>query len=565
MMEAFFKDLVCHGDAAHNDSMADSGSDGESPSLPRSGTMVMTSKMARDEMQDRKPSRCLKKEWAAEQHGQMPVWEDVEPVATDEANLHEEAMGPLPIAMAPALESFDFGPPKIPAITRIPKDKRLSFPDENTSHGVNTIRAGHDPETDRCKAMDIATKQAAARENAARAMLNEGPPKRGPGLGGHSQPPKSPTSARGPTPPKKNESKTPRALGFGTSSRRLDSLPAPPMHSSRGPSPLRSSRTSTGGRCETPEPQRGSGAASPSPMQNTTSSAQQQKLQGAPPTPRGNNMWGQQAAPPTPQRQKDASSFVLGPGPPRCPSMSSLSPQTSRAKSNTAGEKRRNSYVQRQESFSTSNGTMGAYTYRGEQPQRMQSAQYSARFPPAQSNSYIPPPSPTHSYVAPPSQTNVGNSWVPPPSMSRNNSYVPPPPRADMNPLPTSPMSTAMVVNGSRTNLSPEAIQYPNSMEKVRDAGLAFCARLFQPPPRTLSFEAPQNLGFAAFVPPSPGPPRRMMSSDRTSPAPTPPPMPFPLTSAPPPALPNFLGAFEAMVNPVRQRQNSYEPPLIRH
>ena len=30
------------------------------------------------------------------------------------------------------------------------KDKRLSFPDENA--GVNTIRAGHDPETDRCKA-----------------------------------------------------------------------------------------------------------------------------------------------------------------------------------------------------------------------------------------------------------------------------------------------------------------------------------------------------------------------------------------------------------------------------
>lgn len=358
-------------------------------------------------------------------------------------------------------------------------------------------------------------------------------------------------------------------------------MPAPPMHSSRGdrgPSPMRSSRTSK--RCEIPESQRGPGAPPPSPLQNSKSSAPlAQKPQGSL-TPRSTSdhlttpMWG---APSTPQRQSPPSmkspSFVLGPGPPRCPSMASVSPQSSRpaSKGQGGGDKRRNSYVQRQESFSVSgsNSAMDAYAYHDAERQRLL-----ARFLPVQNNSYVPPSSPMHSYVAPSVQTN-GNSWVPPPSLSRSNSYVPPPHGSAHAPLPTSPILVpqAMVVSGSRQNLASPEVLYPNSIEKVRDAGLAMCARLFAPPPpRMLSYEAPPAMSFesishrAAAAPPSPGPPRRMMSCERSISSPQPATstsgFPFPLPSAPPP-LPNF--SFEAMLSPFVQRANSYEPPLIRH
>jgi len=591
MMESFFKDLVCHGDYNGNDSFNDSNSEGESPQhLPRSGTMVMTKTHTTKALEGRRSSnRSLQKRWGSigsDENGQIPVWEDVEPLDRDEqakldhieeVSKHLKERGALE-----DLDDFDF-PPRDPAITRIPKHKRLSFPDEN--EGVNTVRAGYNPDTDRCKAMDIATKQAALREIEARRMLA---PKQSPGLGAQSQPPKS--------------SNTPRTsssgkLGFGTSSRRLDSLPTPPMHSSRAdrrPSPLPSPRALK--RCDIPEAQRGPGAPSPSPLQHSKSSVPlTQKPQGSSHTPRATNdhlttpMWG---APSTPQRQSPSSmkspSFVLAPGPPRCPSMASLSPQSSRPAPNGTGggEKRRNSYVQRQESFSVSgsNNAMDAYAYADSERQRLL-----ARFLPVQNNSYVAPPSPTYSF-APPVQTN-GNSWVPPPSLSRSNSYVPPPqssahaPRAPPSPRASPsprPVAQAMVVSGSCQKLALPEIQYPNSMEKVKDAGLAMCARLFAPPPpRMLSFEGPPAVGFesmhshrAVAAPPSPGPPRRMMcaappsprSCERSSPSPQPASstsaFPFSLPSAPPP-LPTF--SFEAMLSPFVQRANSYEPPLIRH
>lgn len=581
MMESFFKDLVCHGDHNGNDSFNDSISEGESPrDLRRIGTMVMTKTQTSKALQGRRSSnRSLQKDWSsigADDDGQIPVWEDNEPLGNDEqAKLDHIAEVERHLKERGALEDlddFDF-PPRDPAITRIPKNKRLSFPDEN--EGVNTVHAGYNPDTDRCKAMDMATKQAALREIEARRMLG-----RGPGLGAPSQPPKSSTTPRASSKGK---------LGFGSSSsRRLDSLPTPSIHSSRGPSPMRSSRGSK--RCELPEPPRGPGA----PTAPSRQSSVPQKPQGSSPTPRTANdhlttpLWG---APSTPQRQSPSSvkspSFVLGPGPPRCPSMavaapgpgSPLSPQSSRPTSKgPGGDKRRNSYVQRQESFSVSSSNiMDTYAYHDAERQRLL-----ARFLPVQNNSFVPPPSPNYSYVAPPAQT-TGNSWVPPTSLSRSNSYVPPlqssaqlPPSplqssAQLPPSPR-PVPRAMVVSGSRQNLASPEVRYPSSMEKVRDAGLAMCAQFFAPPPRMLSFEAPPAMGFesishrAAVAPPSPGPPRRMMSCERPSPSPQPAAptsaFPFPLPSAPPP-LPTF--SFEAMLSPFVQRANSYEPPLIRH
>merc|ERR1719453_965036 len=143
--------------------------------------------MARPALQGRKASsRSLKKDWSSADTGQIPVWEDIEPSANDGQDMEPIQLAPkLEPEVRGALEEFDFAP-KPPAINRIPKHKRLSFPDEN--EGINTVRANYDPETDRCKAMDMATKQAALRENAARAMLGDGPPKRSPALGGASSP-----------------------------------------------------------------------------------------------------------------------------------------------------------------------------------------------------------------------------------------------------------------------------------------------------------------------------------------------------------------------------------------
>lgn len=117
---------------------------------------------------------------------------------------------------------------------------------------------------------------------------------------------------------------------------------------------------------------------------------------------------------------------------------------------------------------------------------------------PAPSNSFVPPISGSPAAVR---STSCQRSV-------RNKSY------------PSHP--SQMVASSSQANLIPSCMvvdesQLPSSMEQIRDAGVAMCARLFAPPPRKLSFEKQPQEGMAlgavapapAVVPP---PPQRMLS-----------------------------------------------------
>merc|ERR1719506_2031054 len=328
---------------------------------------------------------------------------------------------------------------KIPAIAKIPKHQRLSFADENES--VNTYRANKDPETDRCKAMALATKQAGLREEVAKAMLSAcAPPKRSPKMGGPLAS-RSSNSGRSPCTPQDGPGEK---LGFGSSAPRSkrDSLPAPPPASARSKN-----------RCETPEPASRVGMVR-SPMDKRSQKVLPQRPQGPPPTrqqpppsPRGNSMW-----PPSPQSgRRQSPSFMLKPGPPRCPSHASLSSGITRQAS--AGRcpsiSRSNSYMQMPEGPQVHTARARTHTH-GSSQHLMQSA-----------TNLRPSPSQGSLSYAAPTQTN---SFVPQPAspMSRTNSYVPPLHSSSYN----VPVSSPMVTAAPQAELEP---QYPNSVERVRD------------------------------------------------------------------------------------------------
>lgn len=430
-----------------------------------------------------KNARSLKKEWGGSQgRGNIPVWEDMElePSTPDPAMKEElEFIHKMPDRYDEAKQEFissatrhqDLRSIQIPIVAKIPRDQRLSFADEN--EGVNTRQANYDPCVDRCKAMDIATKQAAQREDAAREMLTSRkmPPPRSPMLGSA---PKSPIHP---------------LLGFGTSTPRHDSMRIPSF------SP-QTSRTHK--RAETPEPSpmqthRDTRCTSrgpvPSPMQSHRG-VLPQRPRGPPPSqqqpPQSPRNTSRQ---PPPSPQAVTRQYSKPPGPPRCASNAALSSQMGRASSTSrVGPPRRcNSYLQSGESFSQSNQS-GAWTYRGAQEQ----------------------------------VSSARNRTLSPSPISRNNSYVPPPQSNAYGPAPGNPYgppppSSPMMNVGSQFNLSSDA-QYPNSIEKIRDAGLAMCNRLFQPPPRSMSFEPPDpqppsnffNAHSAVAAPP----PTRMFSGD---------------------------------------------------
>lgn len=451
-----------------------------------------------------KNARSLKKEWGGSQgRGNIPVWEDMElePSTPDPAMKEElDFIHKMPDRYDEAKQEFissatrhqDLRSIQIPIVAKIPRDQRLSFADEN--EGVNTRQANYDPCVDRCKAMDIATKQAAQREDAAREMLTSRrmPPPRSPMLGSA---PKSPIHP---------------LLGFGTSTPRIDSMRIPsfsPQTSrthKRGqtpePSPMQTHRDTSRGPGLHRDTSRG---PVPSPMQSHRGvlpqrprgppPSQQQPPQSPlntsrqPPQPPQSPRNTSRQPPPSPQAV--ARQYSKPPGPPRCASNAALSSQMGRASSaSRVGPSRRcNSYLQSGESFSQSNQS-GAWTYRGSQDQ----------------------------------VSSARNRTVSPSPISRNNSYVPPPQintygAAPGSPYGPPPPSSPMMNVGSQFNLSSDA-QYPNSIEKIRDAGLAMCNRLFQPPPRSMSFEPPDpqppsnffNAHSAVAAPP----PTRMFSGD---------------------------------------------------
>jgi hypothetical protein len=357
-MEAFFKDLVCHG--GHNDSFDHSSSDGgDSPrtSIPRSDTQLVASGPVPKGR--RSSTRSLKADWGCDKErrsssGGLPVWEDMPPADTI-AEPHSEASG--------ALEEFDVhskplcGSMLIPAIARIPKLNRLSFHDEN--EGVNIMQANTDPTVDRCKAMAMATQQAEMRADAARAMLQNdgGPPKRSvrpSSTSGRSPAPKSPNAnARPPSPLPKSSGK----LGFGSSGRgRLETfskLHASPMHSSRAKK-----------RCETPdtsrrEPKTASQRPSPlskrSPGTTPRPSPLPARPQRPPPTPGRTPRCSGLGPPPSPLRQpslgqspgiarQQSQSFMINlaavPGPPRCNSIAQSQVGRSASTGRMTGAKR---------------------------------------------------------------------------------------------------------------------------------------------------------------------------------------------------------------------------------
>lgn len=503
--------------------------------------------------------------------------------------------------MAPLskIPTFDMIP-AVPAITRIPKHARISFLDEN--EGVNTVRANYQPDIDRCKEMDKACKQAAVREDAALAVLNAPQKSRVPApLGLHSA--RKPPSAR-------DDPKTGRQ-GYGSSSHRpgLDHLGGAPQSSSRRTSGCESPMTSRRGpQGESPmTSRRNSTVPTPSPMSSRRgSTASRQRPHGAPPTPRCNSVdpRGQNAPqwpPRSPSPQRGSPSFMsMVPGPPRCNSNQiPLSPQstsrdlqmtsrdlpmdprmttrdlqmTSRDRDARASSTGRLSGVHRSNSYLPASDSFGGHAggwASARAPEAMQMPPssrgrrssslagtanhggYGHGLPTSQSLAYnAPPASPDRRF-----EHHPGGSPM--------DSYVP---------VPTSPMLAARV--GSRpgpNGASPEPQQIPNSIEQIRDAGLAMCARLFAPPqnmPRMLSFDPPggqapqqQPTGFGGVVPLGP---QRMNSYDHAQPPGNSGFLPLP---APLPADPfqsyraaEFAGSYQPLgpPSPMTHRRNSYE------
>merc|ERR1712046_467099 len=138
--------------------------------------------------------------------------------------------------------------------------------------------------------------------------------------------------------------------------------------------------------------------------------------------------------------------------------------------------------------------------------------------------------------TASPMQRN--NSYIQ--STGQSYSYIPPP-------------SSPMVVSASQPCLSADA-HYPNSIERIREAGLAVCPRLFaSPAPRMLSFEQlPPPSILAAPAGPSPAPLSVRVPLELHAEAVPAGPTPAPLSVT---RVPSCEGSFMALPLPLPERQ----------